>query len=158
MSRSNEVGRLKVPEGYVLVTCATDLNVSYAASTTITAFKPDMTAHVIYHEITSCKIDSKLNDTEYNQKVYNLLVGIGKKLKSLGIKIDGWAIDAGGRNWSAVCSYAKQAMSSCGLPACAFAGRAANIFNPFVRSRLRDAIGRTVLCGDSAEHIKAGSG
>lgn len=158
MSRSNEVGRLKVPEGYVLVACATDLNVSYAASTTITAFKPDMTAHVIYHEITPCKIDSKLNDTEYNQKVYNLLVGIGKKLKSLGIKIDGWAIDAGGRNWSAVCSYAKQAMSSCGLPACAFAGRASNIFNPFVRSRLRDAIGRTVLCGDSAEHIKAGSG
>lgn len=27
-----------------------------------------------------------------------------------------------------------------------------------MRSRLRDAIGRTVLCGDSAEHIRAGSG
>ena len=31
-------------------------------------------------------------------------------------------------------------------------------FNPYVRSRLRDNIGRTVLCGDNKEHIKAGSG
>jgi len=148
LSRASDTKRLRVPDGYVFVACATDLNVSYAASTTITAFKPDMTAHVLYHEVTRCKIDSKLNDTEYSQNVYNLLVKIGKQIKSLGVKIDGWAIDAGGRNWNAVCSYAKQAMSSCGLPACAFAGRAANIFNPFVRSRLRNAIGRTVLCGD----------
>lgn len=27
-----------------------------------------------------------------------------------------------------------------------------------MRSRLRDAIGRTVLCGDPAEHLKAGAG
>ena len=32
------------------------------------------------------------------------------------------------------------------------------MFNPFVRSRLRDAIGRTVLCGDTKEHTKAGTG
>ena len=148
VSRTSNMKRLHVPDGYVFVACSTDLNVSYAATTTITAFKPDMTAHVLYHEVTPCRIDSKLNDTEYSQNVYNLLVKVGKQIKSLGVKIDGWAIDAGGRNWNAVCSYAKQAMSSCGLPACAFAGRAANIFNPFVRSRLRDAIGRTVLCGD----------
>jgi len=67
----------------------------------------------------------------------------------LNIKIDGLAIDAGGRNFDAVCGFAKVAMRTVGIPACAFAGRAANIFNPFVRSRLRDAIGRTVLCGDA---------
>lgn len=158
LSRACTSKRLCVPDGYVFVACSTDLNVSYAATTAITAFKTDMTAHVLYHEITPCNIDQKLNDTEYSQSVYNLLVKIGKQIKNLGIKIDGWAIDAGGRNWSAVCSYAKQAMQSCGLPACAFAGRSSNIFNPLVRSRLRDAIGRTVLCGDQAEHIKAGSG
>lgn len=158
LTRSSDVRRLVVPDEFIFVAASTDLNVSYAATSTIVAFKRDMTAHVLWHEVTPCKIDAKLNETEYNQKVYNLLVNVGKKIKGLGIKIDGWAIDAGGRNWYAVCSYAKQAMSSCGLPACAFAGRASNIFNPFVRSRLRDAIGRTVLCGDSAEHIKAGSG
>lgn len=65
------------------------------------------------------------------------------------MKIDGLAIDAGGRNWSAVCEFAKHSMRTVGIPACAFAGRSANIFNPFVRSRLRDSIGRTVLCGDA---------
>lgn len=65
------------------------------------------------------------------------------------MKIDGLAIDCGGRNWDAVCNFTKVASKSIGLPMCAFAGRSSNMFNPFVRSRLRDAIGKTVLCGDS---------
>ena len=65
-ARANDVARLVVPEGYVFVAASTDLNVSYAASTVITAFKPDMTAHVLYHELTRSRIDSKLNDTEYS--------------------------------------------------------------------------------------------
>lgn len=109
MSRANDDKRLHVPDGFVFVACATDLNVSYAASTAIVAFKPDMTSHVLYHEVMPCKIDQKLNDTEYNQNVYNLLANVCKKIKSLGVRIDGWAIDAGGRNWNAVCSYARQA-------------------------------------------------
>jgi hypothetical protein len=148
MSRMTDDEKLFIPDGYVFVSASTDLNVSYSATTCITAFKPDMTAHVIYHHITKSRIDSRLNDTEYNQKVYSLLVKIGETLKSLNIKIDGWAIDAGGKNWDAVCTFAKNSMKSCGVPACAFAGRASNIFNPYVRSRLRDAIGRTVLCGN----------
>lgn len=84
--------------------------------------------------------------------------GIGQKLKSLGLKFDGWAVDAGGRNWDAVCTFAKNCVRNIGLPCCAFAGRASNIFNPYVRSRLRDAIGKTVLCGDASEHVKSGSG
>lgn len=77
-ARANEVKRLVVPDGYILVAASTDLNVSYAATTTITAFKTDMTAHVLYHEVTRSRIDAKLNDTEYNQQVYNLLVKVGK--------------------------------------------------------------------------------
>ena len=37
-------------------------------------------------------------------------------------------------------------------------GRASHKFNPYVRSRLRDELNRTVLCGDAPEHVKAGSG
>ena len=68
------------------------------------------------------------------------------------------AIDAGGRNWDAVCNFTKVASRQVGIPLCAFAGRSANIFNPFVRSRLRDSIGKTVLCGDAQEHVKSGAG
>ena len=157
-SRTLGVPRLVIPEGTVLVACATDLNVSYAASTVITAFKRDMTAHVMYHEITRCSISQGLNETEYNQRVYNLLGKIAKQIQSLNVKIDGWAIDSGGKNWDAVCSFTKLAMQQYSIPACAFAGRASNIFNPFVKSRLRDAIGRTVLCGSQPEHVKAGTG
>ena len=156
-SRANGVKKLQVPDGYVFVSAATDLNVSYAASTTITAFKPDMTAHVLWHETTPSRIDGKLNDAEYGREVVALLAKVAARIKGLGLKLDGWAIDAGGRNWDAVCSFARSP-SARGLPACAFAGRSANVFNPLVRSRLRDAQGRTVLCGDAAEHVKAGAG
>ena len=156
-SRANGVKKLHVPDGYVFVAAATDLNVSYAATTTITAFKPDMTAHVLWHDFAPSRIDGKLNDAEYNQAVVALLAKLAVKIKGLGVKLDGWAVDAGGRNWDAVCSFARSP-SAKGLPACAFAGRSSNVFNPFVRSRLRDAQGRTVLCGDAAEHLKAGAG
>lgn len=32
------------------------------------------------------------------------------------------------------------------------------MFNGFVRSRLRDAVNRTVLCGDALENVKQGAG
>ena len=37
-------------------------------------------------------------------------------------------------------------------------GRSSHIWNENVRSRLRNAVDRTVLCGDAEEHVKAGAG
>lgn len=37
-------------------------------------------------------------------------------------------------------------------------GRASHVFNGYVRSRLRNEVNRTVLCGDQAEQIKPGAG
>lgn len=117
-----------------------------------------MTSTVLYHDIKKVRIDGKLPDIDYNQKVYQALVDLGKKLKSLGIKIDGWGIDAGGRNFSTVCEFAKNSNQLVGIPTCAMAGKASHVFNPFMRSRLRDAIGRTILCGDQMEQQKSGAG
>lgn len=64
-SRANGVKKLHIPDGYVFVAASTDLNVSYAATCAITAFKPDMTAHVLWHETFRSRIDGKLNDAEY---------------------------------------------------------------------------------------------
>ena len=158
LQRIGKNPQLVVPEGYLFVAAATDLNVSYAMTTTIIAFKRDLTSCVLYHGITKVHIDQKLNDIDYNQRVYDKLIEIGNELKSFGVKINGWGIDAGGRNWSTVCEFAKNSMSLVNIPACAMAGKASHIFNPFVKSRLRDAIGRTVLCGDAKEQAIAGSG
>lgn len=154
-SKINTFKPLEVPDGFQLVAAATDLNTSYAVTTAIVAFKTDMTAVVVHHHIMPCNIDQKLNDTAYSQAIYELLEQTRDYILSLGIKIDGWAIDAGGRNWHTVTQFSKLQTN---IPTCAFAGRASQAFNPFVRSRLRDAINRTVLCGDAQEHLKKGSG
>ena len=70
-----------MPDGYVFVAASTDLNVSYALTTTIVGFKPDMTAHVIAHMFTRCNIDLKLPTAEYNNAVYDALVSLGDQLK-----------------------------------------------------------------------------
>lgn len=90
--------------------------------------------------------------------MYNALADLGRQLKSYNIKIDGWGIDASGTPFDAVTSFSKNSVAICGIPACAMLGRASHMFNGFVRSRLRDEISRTVLCGDQQEHLKAGSG
>lgn len=157
-SKVGDFARNQPPDGFVFVAASTDLNVSYAASTAVVAFRRDMTAAVLDHFTTRCRIDGKLNDTAYNQEVYALLGRVAQRLKASGLRFDGWAVDSGGRNWDAACLFAKNCGKAYGLPCCAFAGRSATVFNPYVRSRLREAIGRTVLCGDAAEQVKAGSG
>lgn len=46
-----------IPSGYVFVAASTDLNLSYCLTTTVVAFKPDMTAHVLHYMFTKCRID-----------------------------------------------------------------------------------------------------
>ena len=134
------------------------MNVSHALTTTVVAFKPDMSAHVVHYTFTRCQIDSTLPSAQYNTQVYNALVSLGGELKALGLKIDGWGIDAGGLPFDAVTTFAKNSMKLVGLPACAMIGRASHVFNPYVRTKLRSAVNNTILCGDPQEHVKAGAG
>ena len=158
LAKISDYKECQIPDGHVFVAGAIDLNTSYAATAALVAFKPDTTATVIWHETFPTNIDQKLPDAAYNAAVHEMLTQVCSAIKGLNIKIDGLAIDAGGRNWDAVCGFAKIAMRTIGIPACAFAGRSSSMFNPFVRSRLRDAIGKTVLCGDAQEHVKNGAG
>ncbi len=120
------VPELVVPDGYTFVAASTDLNLSYATSTVITAFKPDGTAHVIYHLILPCRVDAKLPQAEYDTAVYNVLSDLGRKLKALGVKIHAWAIDGNGTPYSAVTSFCKSSGAICGIPSCAFIGKASH--------------------------------
>ena len=58
--------RLVVPDGYTFVAASTDLNLSKYLTTTIVAFKRDMTSTVIRHEFSPCHVDLKLPDGERN--------------------------------------------------------------------------------------------
>lgn len=66
LAKSIDVPQLVVPDGYVFVAASTDLNLSYALTTTIVGFKPDMTAHVITYFFTRCYVDSKMPFAQYN--------------------------------------------------------------------------------------------
>lgn len=58
-------GELEVPDGFIFTACAIDINSSYGLTYSITSFKRDMTALVIYHGIWKTHIDNKLTDTAY---------------------------------------------------------------------------------------------
>lgn len=158
LAKATSDKQLVIPDGYVFVAASTDLNLSYALTTVIVGFKPDMTAHVITYMFTKCNIDSKLPTAQYNEAVYDVLTGLGREIKALGLKIDGWGIDGSGVPFDAVTMFTKNSMQLVGLPACAMLGRASHVFNPFVRTRLRDSVNKTVLCGDAQEHVKSGAG
>lgn len=113
---------------------------------------------MIWHKFRKSAIPVNIPEQDYYQRVYNLLSEHGRELKSLGIRIDAWAIDAGGTPFNAVVDFARRSMMICGIPAAAFLGKASHLYRSYVRSRLKEDVNRTVLCGDEDEHKKAGSG
>jgi hypothetical protein len=147
-----------VPDGYVFTVCSMDLNTSYGATCVIQSFKPDGTSVVLHHSIYKLHIDQQLSETEYNKTLYNELVRLCKHIKDLGVKIDAMGIDSNSRNYEAVESFSKNSMQLTGLPCCGMMGKGSTNFNPLVRSRLRAAVDRVVLCGDEREHLKKDSG
>lgn len=90
---------LTVPDGFRLVIGSIDVNPSYGLTILLIAFRPDSTAHIIYHQVVPVRIDSALPDIAYGQKVHEALSGAVTRLKGLGVKIDCLAIDAGGKNF-----------------------------------------------------------
>ena len=150
--------RATIPEGYRLTVGAVDLNVSHAITLVTKSYKPDMSSVVVVHKIFPTSIPTTLSDADYSSRVTAALDAVTQYLSSLDIHLDALGVDAGGRNWDVVCSWSRYCMEKHGFPACAMAGRASHKFNAFSRSRLRDAQNRTVLCGDPAEHARAGSG
>ena len=150
--------RCVVPDGFIFTCAAVDLNTSYGAACIVKSWRTDSTSVVLYHKVFKMSVDQQLNQIQYNQEVYNHLSVIAKTLTMLGMKIDALGIDGGGRNLSAVSEFARNCLRLYGIPACTLIGRAATNFNPLVRSRLRNAVGHTVLCGDDREHVKSGTG
>ena len=81
LSRISDTPPLTIPDGFIFCAAATDLNVgTCGAVTTITTYKADMTARMIYHHITRSKIPATLNETAYNSAVYSLLAQVGREL------------------------------------------------------------------------------
>ena len=158
-SRKSTLKQLEVPSQRVnAVIASTDLNLSFALTTTITVFFNDQTSVVIYHKFRKSNVHVNVPEQEYYKQVYELLAQHGKELKSLGIRIDAWAIDANGAPYNAVMDFCRNSKRVCGLSACGFLGRASTQFRAYPRTRLKEPVDDTVLCGDADERKQAGTG
>lgn len=158
-SRISYLHELEIPDDNVrLVVASSDLNVSKYITTVIVVFLRDGSSVCIWHDFLKTSISANVPPEEYDRQLYNALSMLGKKLQSLKIKINAWAIDGNGMAWQSVTRFANNSKSICGIPVCSYVGKASHQFRDHVRSRLKESINRTVLCGDRDEQRRHGSG
>ena len=113
---------------------------------------------MVWHKFRKCRISTSLPEQDYYQKVYNLLAEHGREIKALGIPVNAWVIDANGVPFNAVCDFCRNSVKLCGIPAAGFIGKASHVYTSFTKSRLKEDVNQTLLCGDAAEHAKSGTG
>ena len=150
--------RTGTPRGDVIpsqvFTCAaTDINSSYALTTAVCRFDIAKTCFVCDYFVQKCRVDQKLNDTAYTREVYELLTRHVRAVRDIGIKFDAYGIDAGGRQFAAVTTFAKQSPTLCGMSVIPMLGRAGRNWNPNVKTRIRNAINDTVFCRDTSGNV-----
>ena len=123
-SRKSDLKMLEIPrENVNAVIASTDLNLSFALTTTITVFFNNQTSVVIWHKFRRSNVKANVPEQEYYKQVYELLVQHGRELKALGIRIDAWALDANGAPYNAVLDFCRNSKRVCGISACGFIGR-----------------------------------
>jgi hypothetical protein len=137
-----------VPADAVLTVAATDINPGYAITTAVIAFDIQLTALVVAYHVMPVKIPERLNDTEFDRRLTAALKAHAGEIAALGIHIDKWGIDAGGRQFKTVTKFAPTVGAGFGIEAIAMLGRAGVNWNPNVRSRIREARNDTVPCRD----------
>lgn len=158
-ARLSSLSELEIPQQDVrLVVASSDLNVSKYITTVIMVFMRNGSSVVIWRKFKKCSINANVPPEEYDRQLYNLLSEHGMELKNLGIRIDAWAIDGNGTAWNAVTRFANNSKTICGISAASFVGRASHQYRDYLRSRLKESVNRTLLCGDDDEQKKFGSG
>ena len=138
-----------IPAGTVLTVAATDINPGYAITTAIIAFDMQLTAFVTAYHVKGVRIPDRLNDTEFDRRLTAALRSHAAEIAATGIPIDKWGLDAGGRQFRTVTKFVPSVREEFGFEAVSMLGRAGQNWNPYVRSRIREAKNETVPCRDS---------
>ena len=121
-----------VPEWAVKIIAATDVNPSYALTTTITAYGQDQKAAVLWYGLEKMNpaVTKDMTTAQSKLIIYEALAKHGKEIAALPCRPNLWIIDGGGSPEGTVIDLAANAPQICGLEAaCAF-GRGWKMYRP----------------------------
>ncbi len=153
------------PPETVCTVVATDLNPSYAFSTCVVCFDKMQTGFVSYYKLFTgapLPIHENIPERQRAQLLVQALTLHGKEIfgwcRAHGFGVNYWGIDAGGKQWDAVCNFGainskgeSVAKRLCGMPCVPMIGRAGQNWNPHVKSRITNERNRTVMCADMSK-------
>ena len=150
------------PPETVFTACATDLNPAYAFTTCVVCFDKMQTGFIPWYGLFTgapLPIREDLPERARTQLLMQALVAHGREIagwcRAHGFGINCWGVDAGGKQWEAVCNFGASSKSGvsiakrvCGIGCVPMAGRAGRAWNPRVKSRIADERNATVMCAD----------
>ena len=114
------------PEWVTDVVASTDINWSYALTTTLLGFGQDQRCAVLWHGMfrkAPLPIPDGIPRREFSQRIMTALAEHGKELRSCPLSIDTWWIDASGTPFDAVVRFARESVALVGVQAVAATGR-----------------------------------
>jgi len=110
-----------VPEWAQIIIATTDVNRSYALTTTVLAFGQDQRSAVLWYGIHKMHVEDKWTDSQKKAAIYKALASHGRELAALPCRPQTWIIDGGGSPRDTVIDLSANAPTICGLTAyCAF--------------------------------------
>ena len=121
-----------VPDWAIAVVATTDINPSYALTSTVTAFGKNQRSAVLWYGLHKMVVPTKkgMTDAMQYKLIYEELARLGPEIAGLPCRPNLWVIDGGGSPEGTVIDFAANAPKICGLEAvCAF-GRGWKQYRP----------------------------
>lgn len=118
----------QLPEWSIRLVAATDVNPSYGYTSVIEAYGMGQKSAVVSKFIFNVEDRPDLRTsldmpkTESDNRIKNALTEVGKKIRTSGLPVDVWGIDAGGGNFDAVLEFCRHSVTLCGVQAIAIRG------------------------------------
>jgi hypothetical protein len=143
-SRATEIQPGLVPDWSHMIVAATDVNSSYALTTTVVAFGPNQRSHVAWYGLfktTPMPVPKGSTEIETRRIIYEALAVHGGQLAGLPCRPNHWVIDGGGSPESTVIDFTANAPKICGLQASCYFGRGWRTYRPTTKATYRLTVG-----------------
>jgi len=132
MSRTDKKRKAwELPTWSTRVIASTDINPSYAMTSSLVSFGDDQSAAVAWYGLHKMSIPDDVSTVEFGRQLFERLVAHGKELASGKVKPEAWGIDAGGAQFDTVTRFCAESGRLCGLTAYACTGRGAKNYRPW---------------------------